>query len=73
MYLRPFFYDTNDIMKIQNKSVGLSRVSSVAQIKISGLLDTIVWRHFDLKMSFNTRYKTLPCIISSKLNFEKLL
>ena len=56
-------------LKIQNKSVGLSRVSSPAQIKICGLLETIVWRHFDLKMSFNTRYKTLPYIISSKLNF----
>ena len=35
---------------------------------ISGLLETIVWA-FDLNMSFNTRNKTLPYIISSKLNF----
>ena len=51
--------------------MGLSRVSSLAQIKISRLLETIVWQHFDLKMSFNTRYKTLPYIISSKLNFDE--
>ena len=46
-------------------------MSSLAQIRISGLLETIVWQHFDLKMSFNTRYKTLPCIIFSKLNFDE--
>ena len=40
-------------------------------MQISGLLETIMWRHFDLKMSFNTRYKTLPYIISSKLNFNE--
>ena len=67
------YHDTNEIIKIQNKSVGLTRVSSLAQIKISGLLELIAWQHFDLKMSFNTRYKTLPYIISSKLNFDETL
>ena len=30
-----------------------------------------MWHHVDLKMAFNTRYKTLPYIISSKLNFDE--
>ena len=65
------YHDTNEIIEIQNKSEGLPRVSSLAQIKISGLLETKLWQHFDFKMSSNTRYKTLLYIICSKLNFIK--
>ena len=35
------------------------------------LLESIVWQHFDLKISFNIRCKTLPNIISIKLNFDE--